>query len=75
VADVAVAGGKIARIATNIPPESARQTIDANGLYVTPGLIDIHSHVESTGIGRTRRRDTGRGFYDVFEDWLAGFIF
>src|SRR5438105_15550175 len=45
VADVAVAGGKIARIATNIPRASARQTIDATGLYVTPGLIDIHVHM------------------------------
>ena len=27
------------------------------------------------GIGRARRRDICRGFYDVFEDWLAGFIF
>src|SRR5690348_11892262 len=39
-ADVAVAGGKIARVAANIPRESARQIIDATGLYVTPGLID-----------------------------------
>src|SRR3954452_6180360 len=45
VADVAVAAGKIARVATNIPRESARQSVDANGLYVTPGLIDIHAHM------------------------------
>ena len=45
VADVAVSGGKIARIAANIPRESARQTIDATDLYVTPGLIDIHAHM------------------------------
>ena len=52
VADVAVAGSKIARIATSKPPESARQTIDARGLYVTPGLIDIHAHMwERPGAG------------------------
>ena len=45
IADVAVAGGKIARVARNIPPESARKTIDVTGLYVTPGLIDIHAHM------------------------------
>ena len=45
VADVAVAAGKIARVAANIPSASARQTIDAAGLYVTPGLIDIHAHM------------------------------
>jgi dihydroorotase len=45
VMDVAVAAGKIARIAPNIPSAEAAQTVDAAGLYVTPGLIDIHVHV------------------------------
>src|ERR1051325_7942982 len=45
VADVAVTGGKIARVAANISRQSDRQTIDAAGLYVTPGLIDIHVHM------------------------------
>ena len=44
VMDVAVAAGKIARVATNIDPGSAR-VVDASGLFVTPGLIDIHAHV------------------------------
>src|SRR3954449_6036274 len=43
--DVAIANGKISRLASNIPPEQARKTIDAGGLLVTPGLIDIHVHV------------------------------
>src|SRR5688500_16628923 len=37
--DVAVAGGRIARIAANIPPSQARQVYDARGKIVTPGLI------------------------------------
>jgi dihydroorotase len=37
-------GNKIALVAKNIDPRLARQVIDAKGLYVTPGLIDIHSH-------------------------------
>lgn len=45
VMDVAVAGGKIALVAANIAPQRARAAADATGLYVTPGLIDIHSHV------------------------------
>lgn len=45
VRDVAVAGGKIAMIAENIAPSRARDVVDATGLYVTPGLIDIHAHV------------------------------
>lgn len=45
VMDVAVAGGKIARVAARLNPASARSVADASGLYVVPGLIDIHSHV------------------------------
>lgn len=45
VMDVAVAGGKIARVAANIDPKLARRVADATGLYVVPGLIDMHAHV------------------------------
>src|ERR1700733_6188343 len=45
VMDVAIKDGKIARVAAHIPAESALKTIDVKGLYVTPGLIDIHVHV------------------------------
>jgi len=44
VRDVAVAEGKIAAVAESIAGAS-RQTIDARGKLVTPGLIDIHTHV------------------------------
>jgi dihydroorotase len=43
--DVAITKGKIAKIAKNIPAAQASKVIDATGLYVTPGLIDIHTHV------------------------------
>ena len=43
--DVAIAGGKVAAIAAHIDPAEAFKTIDVSGLYVTPGLIDIHVHV------------------------------
>lgn len=45
VMDVAIAGGKIARVAEAIPTSEAKRTVNAKGLYVTPGLIDIHVHV------------------------------
>src|SRR5206468_1815377 len=45
VRDVAVAGGKIAAVAPRIEPADAFKTIDVSGLYVTPGLVDIHVHV------------------------------
>src|SRR5690349_23113389 len=43
--DVAIAGNKIARVDADIPEREARQTLDARGKIVTPGLIDIHVHV------------------------------
>ena len=46
--DVAVSGDRIAQVAPDIPSGHARQTVDVSGLYVTPGLIDIHVHVYHT---------------------------
>lgn len=45
VRDLAVANGKIARVAANIATSEAKTVVDAAGLYVTPGLIDLHAHV------------------------------
>jgi len=42
--DVAIAGGKIAEIAANIDAADAH-VIDAAGQVVTPGLIDLHTHI------------------------------
>ena len=44
IMDVAINGDKIVRVAKDIDPKSAAQVVNAAGLYVTPGLIDIHSH-------------------------------
>ena len=43
--DVAITNGKIFKVAPGIPAEKAKKVIDAGGMYVTPGLIDIHTHV------------------------------
>jgi dihydroorotase len=43
--DIAVSGRKIAELAPRIEPARARQVLDARGMIVTPGLIDIHVHV------------------------------
>jgi dihydroorotase len=45
VMDVAISGGKIARVAAGINSSEAKKTVDVSGLYVTPGLIDIHVHI------------------------------
>jgi len=43
--DVAITGGKIDKVAPNIPASEARRVIDAKDKYVTPGFIDPHTHV------------------------------
>jgi dihydroorotase len=44
VMDIAISNGKIALLAKNIDPKQGVQVVDATGMYVTPGLIDIHTH-------------------------------
>jgi N-acyl-D-amino-acid deacylase len=45
-ADVAVKDGRIAAVGI-LPRDSARETIDATGLIVAPGFIDVHTHADS----------------------------
>jgi dihydroorotase len=51
VMDVAVSGGKIAAVARNIPADQARRVVNVTGLYVTPGLVDMHTHVFAGTMG------------------------
>ena len=44
VMDIAVSNGKIVQVAKNIDSKQGVQVVDAKGLLVTPGLIDIHTH-------------------------------
>lgn len=43
-ADVAVRGETVAAVEPDIPPHQAREAIDVSGLYVFPGVIDVHVH-------------------------------
>lgn len=42
--DVAVQGGAIGAVATEIGEETAKKVLDVSGLFVVPGLIDLHCH-------------------------------
>ena len=43
--DVAIQKGRIAAVAPAIPAQEAAQVVDLSGLYITPGILDIHTHV------------------------------
>lgn len=85
VMDVAIAGGKIARVASNIPAAEAKKVVDAKGLYVTPGLIDLHAHVfgysgsihpDDTALpaGTTTIVDAGGSGWRTFDEMLEKVI-
>lgn len=52
VMDVAVSGGKIAAVAKDILPSTAKEVIDARDKLVVPGMIDTHAHVYKYVTGR-----------------------
>ncbi|MBI3697238.1 MAG: amidohydrolase/deacetylase family metallohydrolase [Acidobacteria bacterium] len=86
VMDVAITGNKIARVERNLT-DPAKKTIDARGLYVTPGLIDLHAHVYVKGgsgslfpddtallAGTTTVVDAGTSGWRTFEDFKSKII-
>ena len=44
IMDIAISNGKIVQVAKNIDAANAAQVVNAQGLFVTPGLVDIHTH-------------------------------
>ncbi len=80
VSDVAIAGARIAAVKPNIPPSDARKVVDVTGLYVVPGLVDLHSHVFGSGeslppddtklpTGTTTIVDAGGSGWRTFDDF------
>ncbi len=47
--DILIQNGKIARIGKNLKASANAQTIDGSGKFVTPGIIDCHSHIMMDG--------------------------
>jgi dihydroorotase len=85
ISDIAIAGNKIARVARDIDAGQARKTVDATGLYVTPGLVDLHAHVYGYGgaifpddtaltTGTTTVVDAGGSGWRTFDDFKAKVI-
>jgi dihydroorotase len=68
VRDVAIHNGTIAAVAPHLDPASALKVVDVSGLYVTPGLVDIHVHVYAG----TGERNSYAGDNSVYPD---GFTF
>jgi dihydroorotase len=65
VMDVAISDGKIAKVATSIDAAQATHVVNASGMYVTPGLIDIHGHVFA---GTQPNQMYSNGFSSVMPD-------
>lgn len=45
VLDVGLKGGNVVAIANDLPAASAQLVLDAEGAYVVPGFIDLHTHI------------------------------
>ena len=65
--DLAITNGRVAAVAESIPASDAQKVIDVTGLYVTPGLVDIHTHLyASSGF-----RDAWAGDNSVLPDGFS----
>lgn len=45
--DVGVRGGRVAAVAPSLSRDQAREVVDVTGFLVTPGLVDLHTHVHT----------------------------
>jgi dihydroorotase len=64
IRDVAIRDRKIAAVAPSIDAATAYKTVDVKGLYVTPGLVDIHVHIFAS----TGERNSYAGERSVYPD-------
>lgn len=60
-ADLGITGGKIAQIGEKITAPKGSKVIDAKGMYVMPGAIDVHVHLELPFCGSVSKDDFENG--------------
>src|SRR5947199_2234584 len=60
-ADVGISGDRVTAIATQLPTENAGRIIDATGLLLIPGGIDVHTHLDMPFGGTTSADDFQTG--------------
>jgi dihydroorotase len=58
IADVAIRDGRIAAVGSDLA-KSADEVVDATGLIVAPGLIDMHVHLREPGFEESETIETG----------------
>src|SRR5580693_4988056 len=61
VSDVGIVGGKISTIGLNLPAEGAGKVLEARGMLVMPGGIDVHTHLDMPFGGTTSADDFESG--------------
>jgi len=59
--DIGISGGRIAAIAQALPIENAGKVMDAAGMFVMPGGIDVHTHLDMPFGGTTSADDFESG--------------
>ena len=85
--DIAISGGRVRKIAPTIPSIQGRNVVDVSDYYVTPGLIDIHTHFDAEGAslnlnpdhnalrnGVTTAVDAGSSGWKTFEQFKTKVI-
>jgi dihydroorotase len=78
IADLAISNGRIAAVGAGIAPEGAKETIEAVGKLVVPGLIDVHAHARTADMpgivlsqGVTSLVDAGSQGADKIDEIVA----
>src|SRR5688500_471569 len=85
--DIAISGNRVQKVAPRIAAVQARQVVALVDYYVTPGLIDIHTHFDEQGAplnlnpdhnalryGVTTAVDAGSSGWKNFEDFKSKVI-